>query len=75
MPRIIFWVPKEEPLSPKKPKPITGARVKVEPGTIKVEPGIVKPEPTSPEPSEVWHAKYAVPLVYRSEEDGEWAGW
>jgi hypothetical protein len=24
---------------------------------------------------EVWRAKYAVPPVYHSEEDGEWAGW
>jgi hypothetical protein len=48
--------------------------VKVKPGTIKVEPGNVKPEPTSPEPLEAWRVKYAVPLVYHSEEDGEWAG-
>jgi hypothetical protein len=52
-------------------KPVASAHIKVEPGTIKVEPIIVKPEPTS----EVWCAKYAVPPVYRSEEDGEWAGW
>jgi hypothetical protein len=71
MPGISFRVPKEKPPSPKKMKPVASAHVKVEPGTIKVEPIIVKPEPTS----EAWCAKYAVPPVYRSEEDGEWAGW
>jgi hypothetical protein len=82
MPGISFWVPKKEPPSLKKPNPIAGTRVKVEPGTIKIEPNtvkikpdIVKPEPTSPEPSEAWRTKYAVSLVYRSEEDGEWASW
>jgi hypothetical protein len=63
MPGISFRVPKKEPLSPKKPKPVASARVKVEPGIVK------------PEPSEAWHAKYAVAPVYRSKEDGEWASW
>jgi hypothetical protein len=65
----------------KKPKPVADARVKIEPGTVKVEPdsvkvepGTVKSEPTSPEPSEAWRMKYAVPPVYRNEEDGEWVG-
>jgi hypothetical protein len=74
---------------PKKAKPVTGAHVKVEPGrvkvepnsvkvkldSVKVEPDTVKSEPTSPEPSEAWCTKYAVPLVYHSKEDGEWACW
>jgi hypothetical protein len=82
MSRISFRVPKEESPSPKNLKPVAGDHVKVEPGTvkiepdtIKVEPDVVKLEPTSPEPSEAWRAKYIVPSVYRSEEDGDWAGW
>jgi hypothetical protein len=49
--------------------------IKVEPDIVKVEPDTVKSEPASPECSEAWRAKYAVPPVYRSEEDGEWADW
>jgi hypothetical protein len=47
MPGISFRAPKKEPPSPpcrqlKKPKPVAGASVKVEPGIVKVEPGSVK---------------------------------
>jgi hypothetical protein len=47
MPGISFRVPKEELPSPprrqlKKPKPIAGASVKVEPGIVKVEPDSIK---------------------------------
>jgi hypothetical protein len=64
IPGISFRAPKEEPPSPsrrqaKKPKPVTGARVKVvsgiikvEPECVKVEPGTVKSVPASPERSE-----------------------